>query len=258
MDRFEAALRPKIVADKNEFIRAAAKRYAEHGTPNFFDLVHKHQEQLFGTLKAHYIRIIPVFGALALSTIHSKRMKASAEDDLFIDLANDWIHTEGLKRSKLIADTSEADVLGAISDGMEEGLGTAAIASEISDLTDLSDWRSELIARTETHAAANYASVESIRKAQDKLGVTMLKAWSPTIDDRTREDHAAMEGSEPIAMDEMFLVGGEEMDRPGDPGASPAQTCNCRCVLVYSEAPDTSGSSSSSNETESSVGNEND
>jgi hypothetical protein len=52
MDRFESVLKGKIVDDKNDFIRAAATRYAEHGAINFFDLVHKHQEQLFTTLKA--------------------------------------------------------------------------------------------------------------------------------------------------------------------------------------------------------------
>ena len=234
---------PQIAADKNAFFHAAAAVYREHHIPNFFHLVDKHQQQLFKTLSANYRRIVPAFGALALSHIQSKQMKADDEDDLFIQLASDWVHTEGLKRSKLIADTSEADVLDAIDSGIQDGLGTAAIASSISDLTDLSSWRSDLIARTETHAAANYASAESVRQAQDKLGVTMLKAWSPTLDDRTREDHADMDGSEAIGMDEMFIVGGEEMDRPGDPSASPDQTCNCRCVLVYEEDKESSGES---------------
>jgi len=235
MDKFEGQLRGKIVADKATFINACSTRYADHGTPNFFDLVDKHQNQLFTTLKAHYHKVIPAFEALSLTQVKSRSFKASAEDTLFEDLAQQWIHTEGLKRSKLIADTSEADVLSAISDGLDEGLGTAAIADNILAVTDLSDFRAELIARTETHAAANYASVESVRKAQDKLGVKMLKSWLPTLDSRTRPDHAAMDGSEPIPMDEKFIVGGEEMDRPGDPAASPDQTCNCRCALGFEE-----------------------
>ena len=64
MDRFEARLRPQIVADKDEFIGACAAVYREHGTPNFFHLVDKHQQKLFGTLKFHYERVIPAFGAL--------------------------------------------------------------------------------------------------------------------------------------------------------------------------------------------------
>ena len=94
----------------------------------------------------------------------------------------------------------------------------------------------QMIARTETHAAANYASTESVRAAGEKLGVKMLKEWLPTIDGRTRPAHAEMAGSDPIPMDDKFLVNGEEMDRPGDPGASPDNVINCRCVLGYSEA----------------------
>ncbi len=66
--------------------------------------------------------------------------------------------------------------------------------------------------------------------------MTMLKAWSPTLDDRTRPEHAAMDGSEPIGMDELFDVGGEMLDRPGDPAGSPENTISCRCVCTYSEA----------------------
>ena len=238
MDRFEASLRKQMVADKAEFIGACAAAYREHGTPNFFHLVDEHQQTVFESLKSHYRRVIPAFGALSLSRVKSRQFKAAAEDGLFADLADRWIHTEGLKRSKLIADTTEADVLAAISTGFDEGEGTAAIADRIQDVTDLSGFRAELIARTETHAAANYASVESVRTAEDKLGVKMLKTWMPTIDGRTRPEHAAMSGSPAIPMDQMFLVGGEEMDRPGDPSGSAENVIGCRCTLGFEEKED--------------------
>jgi len=141
LDRFEARLRDQVVADKDAFITACAATYREHGVPNFFHLAHDHQEQLFATLRAHYERVVPAFGALALGQVKSRQFKASAEDDLFISLARRWVHTEGLKRSKLIADTTEADVLAAISTGLDEGEGTAAIADRIAAVSDLSDWR---------------------------------------------------------------------------------------------------------------------
>ena len=122
MDHFQTGLTKDMVSDRNQFIKAAAKRYEEHRTINFSDLVHKHQDQVFATLKANYKKIIPAFGALAISAIRTKQMKSDDEDDLFADLADTWIHTQGLKRSKLIADTSEADVLGVISSGFDDGL----------------------------------------------------------------------------------------------------------------------------------------
>src|SRR5262249_42788761 len=97
-------------------------------------------------------------------------------------------------------------------------------------------FRASVVARTETHAAATFGSIESVREAERQLDVKMLKEWLPTLDDRTRPDHAAMAGSAPIPMDEDFLVGGESMDRPGDPGASPEQVINCRCAMAFEEA----------------------
>jgi len=235
MDRFEAKLHPHIVNDKNEFIRAAATRYAEHHQPDFFDLVDKHQQQLFETLSAHYRKVIPAFGALTLTQVKSRQFKSTEEDSIFTTLTNDWIHTEGLKRSKLIADTTEADVLAAISAGMDAGDGAAAIARSIMSVTDLSDWRSELIARTETHAAANYANAETARQAEKKLGIALEKAWSPTIDDRTRPDHAAMDPNNYIPLDEMFIVGGNQADRPGDPSLPADEVIACRCIQLQRE-----------------------
>lgn len=235
MDHYEPGLKAKVIADKETFIAACADYYRTHSQPDFSHLVDRHQGKLFDSLKAAYARIIPAFGALSLSGIKSRQMKASAEDDLFYDLTQRWVHTEGLKRSKLIADTTEADVLAAISTGIEEGEGTAAIADRIGDVTELSDWRSELIARTETHAAANYAGVESVREAEKKLGVKMMKEWLPTLDGRTRPAHADMAGYGPIPMDEKFIVDGEEMDRPGDPAGSAENVVQCRCALGYSE-----------------------
>jgi hypothetical protein len=236
MSRFENALRVHIVTDKAEFIEAAALEYENSGTANFFHLVDQHQQTLFDTLSTAYRKIIPAFGALALHQVKSRQFKDTEEDDLFSSLADEWVNTEGLKRSKLIADTTEADVLSAISDGLDEGDGTAAIATAIRGVTDLSAFRAEMIARTETHAAANYGSIGSVRNAEDKLGVTMLKTWLPTLDDRTRPDHADMDGSEAIPLDDKFIVGGEEMDRPGDPAGSPDNVINCRCTLGYEES----------------------
>lgn len=235
LDRFEARLAPLIATDKRDFINAAATRYAEHGTPNFFDLVDKHQQKLSETLGAHYKKVIPAFGSLSLSQVKSRRFKDDEESDLFAELAKEWIHREGLNRSKLIADTTEADVLAAIANGMDDGDGVAEIARRIRRVTSLSPFRAELIARTETHAAANYAGIESVRNAEEKLGVIMLKEWLPTIDGRTRPDHAAMAYEDPIPLDDKFLVGDESMDRPGDPSASPENIINCRCALAYTE-----------------------
>jgi hypothetical protein len=99
-------------------------------------------------------------------------------------------------------------------------------------VTKLSLGRSRVIARTETHAAALFAQIESGRQAEKDLNIELVKTWLPTLDNRTREDHAEMASYGAIPLDEKFTVGGEEMDRPGDPAGSAAQVCNCRCTLT--------------------------
>ncbi|HEX3162956.1 MAG TPA: phage minor head protein [Pseudolabrys sp.] len=236
LDRLEPKLASPIAKEKNRFIKAAAARYLEHGTINFFDLVDTHQANVFDILKPHWNMAIAGGGQLALGHIKSRQMKDDSEDSVFEDLTQQWIATEGLKRSHSIAETSEADVLDAISIGIDDGLGTAEIGRAISAVTDLTPWRADTIARTETHNAASYGLRESARDAQEKLGIDLEKAWAATLDDRTRPAHAEMDDEDYIGMDEKFIVGGEEMDGPGDPAGSAENVCNCRCTLLIREA----------------------
>jgi hypothetical protein len=52
-----------------------------------------------------------------------------------------------------------------------------------------------------------------------------------TLDNRTREDHAAADGQR-VPVGEPFIVGGESLEFPGDPAGSPEQVINCRCSTV--------------------------
>lgn len=240
MARFEATLRRQVIKDKRRFINGVAAEYARMGALVLHDNSEQHRDAILKTLAQSYRRIIPAFGRMAMAQVKSLEVKADYEEDLYHELTLRWLNEQGLKRSKQIADTTEADVLAALAEGLEEGLGTAAIARRIRKVTTLSPFRADLIARTETHAAATYASVETVRNAEQTLGVRMLKEWLPTLDSRTRESHAAMAATSPIPMDDKFDVGGEMMDRPGDPTASAENVINCRCTLAYSEMGDAS------------------
>lgn len=52
-----------------------------------------------------------------------------------------------------------------------------------------------------------------------------------TLDNRTREDHAAADGQR-VPVGTAFDVGGEPLMFPGDPAGSAAQTINCRCTTL--------------------------
>ena len=61
------------------------------------------------------------------------------------------------------------------------------------------------------------------------LGNKMKKVWIATLDNRTRDSHASLDGKE-IPLDGIFDNG---CARPKDPNGTPAEICNCRCSLKY-------------------------
>lgn len=235
MDRLEFRLRAEQGRARNAMIRSAANEYEKVGHPPAHVFI-AHRARIRTILDDHYRRTIPVFAGMAVNQIKSRRIQRKQRN--FESLTQEWVNRESLRKATMIADTDRDDVLGAISDGMTEGLGTEEIARNIRRVSQLTPFRAATVARTETHAAATFGSIESVRQAGQELGVKMLKEWLPTMDDRTRPDHVAMANSDPIPMDEKFNVGGELMDRPGDPSASPSNTISCRCALAYSEATD--------------------
>jgi hypothetical protein len=105
----------------------------------------------------------------------------------------------------------------------------------------ITDYRAELIARTETGRAANIGSMVGATAT----GLVTIKEWIAARDNRTRReprdhtDHLIMDGTK-LPMEKQFQVpnnqvglGYELMDHPCDSKASAANVCNCRCTLGY-------------------------
>jgi len=164
----------------------------------------------------------------------------SITPDVWESLVLQRIGTIGAERITQINSFTKSYVLQRLrpilQDGTTRGLGIDEIARNIvKDIDEykgnFARYRSERIARTEIISNANWASYTSVQNSG--VADRLRKKWLPTIDGREREDHAAMINYPAIEMDEMFIVGGEEMYGPGDQSADPSQTINCRCVLVY-------------------------
>lgn len=253
LNLFEVKLRVQAGRARNSAIIHAAQAYQYSGhVPSY--ILDGHRRRMKQVLTDHYGKVIPHFAAQALSSIKSHPVGSRAAALLssgqefklhdiwetksvgFESIMQQWIAREALRKATMIASTDMDDIRDAIADGVTDGLGTAEIARNIRKVSQLTPFRSATVARTETHAAATFGSIESVRDAEQSLGVVMLKEWLPTLDERTRPEHAAMAGSDPIPLNEKFIVGGEMMDRPGDPSASAANLCNCRCALGYQEA----------------------
>ena len=76
--------------------------------------------------------------------------------------------------------------------------------------------------------AENKARLDGMYRAED-MGNSITKIWIATLDNRTRDSHARLDGAE-ISLDDAFDNG---LQRPRDPDGSFAEICNCRCSLKY-------------------------
>lgn len=96
-------------------------------------------------------------------------------------------------------------------------------------------FRANTIARTETMQATGEARREAMSQVLEDLNIPrgdIVRVWNSTLDDKTRDSHAAMDGQE-VGLDEPFTSGnGIEIMFPGDPAAPPEEIINCRCVVT--------------------------
>lgn len=119
------------------------------------------------------------------------------------------------------------------------GLKPAELEKVVGRYSDrLLQLRGENIARTEALTAFNSAREEAFRQAIEAGNLSpdnVLKVWSATGDNRTRESHADLEGAE-VGIDAPFQSStGAQLMFPGDTslGAGAEDVVNCRCMVTY-------------------------
>ena len=144
-----------------------------------------------------------------------------------------------------ITNTTKKQIQNFLKKGIVEGKPLQQTIKELKT-AGITDYRAELIARTETGRAANVGSMVGAVST----GLKTNKIWISTLDNRTRRippdktDHLHMNGVE-VPMDDRFEVfgtdGTELMLHPCDPTASAANTCNCRCTIGYKVVKDNNG-----------------
>jgi phage portal protein BeeE len=147
-----------------------------------------------------------------------------------------WIGTRMEMFSEEVSGTTFDDIKAVLRQGFSEGKPLSAIADTLRERFDSYDkYRAPLISRTEVMAGNNMADILAIRQAgiEDKV----LKTWITAGDENVRPTHvdAGARYEEGIPIGEMFQVGDDEMDAPGN-GTDPAETINCRCAMGYEKA----------------------
>lgn len=134
-----------------------------------------------------------------------------------------------------VTQTTKNKIRRAIEVADKEALGVGPTAKLIKEYTGgaMGRARATTIARTETHAAASFATDAATRELNLP---SQKKRWVSVSDARTRSGHAAANGQE-VGIDEPFLVpfNGQtvEMKYPHDGSGGAGNNINCRCLAVY-------------------------
>ncbi len=112
-----------------------------------------------------------------------------------------------------------------ISRGIASGLSYSDIARNINNVSGSGLSNAKRVARTEGHRIQQ-TSFRDAQYAAKKKGCDVVKQWDATLDARTRDSHAMVDG-EIRELDDEFSNG---LMFPGDPSGSAAEVINCRCT----------------------------
>lgn len=231
--RLMPRFRREIKGEKNRFIVAQMAFYKAKGRLSD-DLVADHAARLSTIYSQNLSRIIQAAVRAAPLTIsglkseHIHEFKYSTHETAL----RKYVFQFAASRIRSVAKTTASDVRKLVVEAFESGAPETDVIKAGLKARGLSAYRADTIARTETHNAAAFASRYTVTKIADDAGLTLEKKWMPTLDERTRPDHAAMADSDYIAMDQPFDIGGEYLDYPGDPSGSAEQIINCRCQEI--------------------------
>lgn len=124
-------------------------------------------------------------------------------------------------------------ITASVTSGILMGSSTSRIAADLRErIVGMSVDSALRAARTAVTAAENGGRQSSYERAAE-MGIEMTREWLATRDARTRHAHGMADGQR-VAVDEPFIVGGEELMFPGDTshGASGWNVYNCRCTLL--------------------------
>lgn len=114
-----------------------------------------------------------------------------------------------------------------ISRGIAQSLSFQEIARNLKNITNVDYNKSLRIAKTEGHRIQCESAYNVQVRAKQK-GADIVKQWDSTLDSRTRDSHAKLDG-EIVEVEEKFSNG---LLYPGDSNGIASEVVNCRCALL--------------------------
>ena len=168
-------------------------------------------------------------------------------DEQFIADVSQYLTQFGSRRIILVERTFHDYINNLLTKQLEDGKPFDEAVKELTQKINRSDfyeWQAKRIARTETTAAMNYASL----KAGESTLFQIEKRWISIVDSRTRDGNVEdggfnhLEADNLTVMDyEAFNVSDELLQYPGDPTASAGNVINCRCGVSLRPKRDENG-----------------
>jgi uncharacterized protein with gpF-like domain len=167
---------------------------------------------------------------------HFHRLETKEPVDTYESAISRWIRETAARKVTPIANTTmeqaQRVISRAVEEGIRQGMGQAELGKLINSQmreqgATVSRARGRVIARTESHSASNAATLEAAKAT----GLPMRKEWVSRRGPRTREDHDEANG-QIVNLDAPFIVGGEELQYPGDMAGSGWNVINCGCAIV--------------------------
>lgn len=117
-----------------------------------------------------------------------------------------------------------------VAKGIIKGESVPKIAQRLADhMPDRNEHLLQTHARTMVTSAQNQGRMERYHEAED-LGIELQKVWVAALDNKTRYEHAALDG-QVRDIDKPFEIEGYQIMEPGDPTAEPVMVYNCRCRM---------------------------
>jgi hypothetical protein len=154
-----------------------------------------------------------------------------ADTPVVVDfIAQDYLATAA-NNLRNIGDLVWMSIRSELQDGVDAGEDMRQLATRVRAASQVTAGRAMTIARTEVHRAAEAGSLAQMRLS----GFTNFecrKRWLATEDERTRLAHIQADG-QTVGLNEVFEVGGEGLQFPGDPMGRADNTINCRCTMEY-------------------------
>jgi len=196
-------------------------------SPDFVDAVPEEP------LLIEMINLYKIVGVdFGIITARNLRTKKDIFDDIgaiISDFMESFVRRNVGERITSITRTTRVRLKRIIHNAIDMGLSINDTVKNIrEDWGDIVTVRARMIARTEIVSASNAGSLAGAISS----GVSAKKVWLATKDDRTRAAHLEADG-QVKDLNQPFMVGGEPLQFPGDPGGSADNVIGCRCTQIY-------------------------